>query len=124
MLNRWTGRWGAAALAVTDEFRESTAGPTTAHATTVRHGIDVAATATAVEHRSEIRDELGLGLDEFVIGTAANFRPQKDYPNLFGRPTSWQSVTSPRGSSRSDRARRRPRCGRWSRSSASPTGSC
>ncbi|MEX2625717.1 MAG: GNAT family N-acetyltransferase [Ilumatobacteraceae bacterium] len=80
--NRLTGRWDDAALAVTDEVRSSMAGPVAARVTTVRHGIDVAAIATAVEHRAEIRAELGLTPDELAIGTVANFRPQKDYPNL------------------------------------------
>ena len=46
------------------------------------HGIDVEATAKAVADRDAVRAELGIGLDEIVVGTVANFRPQKDYPNL------------------------------------------
>ncbi len=82
LLNRFTSRWDSAAIAVTDEVRESMRGPVAAHAVTVRHGIDTARTAAARSQRSEVRAELGLGEDEIVAGTAANFRPQKDYPNL------------------------------------------
>ena len=32
--------------------------------------------------RASIRSELGVAPDEFVVGTIANFRAQKDYPNL------------------------------------------
>ncbi len=48
----------------------------------LRHGIDVEATAKAAADRDAVRAELGLGSDELVVGTVANFRPQKDYPNL------------------------------------------
>jgi len=33
-------------------------------------------------HRDAVRAELGIGPDEIVAGTIANFRAQKDYPNL------------------------------------------
>ena len=32
--------------------------------------------------RLGVRAELGIGRDEVVVGTVANFRAQKDYPNL------------------------------------------
>ena len=84
MLNRLTSRLDDRSFAVTDEVRESMRGPVARRAETLRHGIDIEATAAEVAHRDVIRDELGLGADEFVVGTVANFRPQKDYPNLFG----------------------------------------
>lgn len=82
-LNRLTSRLDDRSFAVTDEVRESMHGPVAARAVTLRHGIDIDATTAELAHRDEIRTELGLGADEFVVGTVANFRPQKDYPNLF-----------------------------------------
>lgn len=84
LANRWTGRWDDADFAVTDEVRESMRGAAGARATTLRHGIDLHETARALADRAEVRAEFGIGVDEFVIGTVANFRPQKDYPNLLG----------------------------------------
>ncbi|MEO1057642.1 MAG: GNAT family N-acetyltransferase [Actinomycetota bacterium] len=57
-------------------------GPVAKRAETLQHGIDVASVAAAAAHRGRIRNELGIGSDELVVGTVANFRPQKDYPNL------------------------------------------
>jgi len=82
MLNRLTSRWDLADIAVTDEVRASMRGPAAKRAVTVRHGIDIAATAASLAERAAVRAELGLTDDAIVVGTAANFRPQKDYPNL------------------------------------------
>ena len=47
------------------------------------HGVDVAAIAARPPgERGRIRAELGFADDDVVIGTVANFRAQKDYPNL------------------------------------------
>jgi glycosyltransferase involved in cell wall biosynthesis/GNAT superfamily N-acetyltransferase len=82
IVNRLTSRWDAAAIAVTDEVRESMGGRVGGRAITLRHGIDTERTAAARAQRADVRAELGLRGDEIVVGTAANFRPQKDYPNL------------------------------------------
>ena len=82
LLNRWTGRWDDIDFAVTDEVRESMGGAAGKRVTTLRHGIDVAGVAAARSHRSALRAELGLKPGEIVVVTAANFRPQKDYPGL------------------------------------------
>src|SRR6056297_1006222 len=82
LLNRVTSRWDDASFAVTDEVRESMRGPVGERAVTLRHGIDVDRVAAERRHRAEVRAELGIDADEFVVVTAANFRPQKDYPNL------------------------------------------
>jgi glycosyltransferase involved in cell wall biosynthesis len=82
LANRLTSRWDAEAITVTDEVRESMKGPVAGRAVTVRHGIDTAAVAAARADRSASRAEFGIGADEIVVGTVANFRPQKDYPNL------------------------------------------
>jgi L-malate glycosyltransferase len=81
-LNGFTSRWDDVSFAVTDEVRESMSGPVTKRVETLQHGIDVESTAKASADRDAVRAELGIGLDEIVVGTVANFRPQKDYPNL------------------------------------------
>ncbi len=82
VLNRITIRWCDTVFAVTDEVRASMAVGARRRTRTLQHGIDLAAIATAGTARAAIRDELGIAVDELVIGTVANFRPQKDYPNL------------------------------------------
>lgn len=83
-LNAFSSRWDAATIAVSNEVRDSMSGRTRNRAETLRHGIDLAAVAGQRIYRSAIRQEFGLTESEFVIGTVANFRPQKDYPNLLG----------------------------------------
>jgi glycosyltransferase involved in cell wall biosynthesis/GNAT superfamily N-acetyltransferase len=81
-LNRLTSRWNQATYAVTDEVLASVRGRAGDGLATLRHGIDVAAVGAQRAERPAVRRELGLADDEFVVGTVANFRPQKDYPNL------------------------------------------
>ncbi len=82
LLNRWTARWDDVDFAVTDEVGESMKGAAGRRVSTLRHGIDVAGVAGARADRDAVRRELGLAPDEIVVVTAANFRPQKDYPSL------------------------------------------
>jgi predicted N-acetyltransferase YhbS len=81
LVNRLTSRWDDAAFAVTDEVRSSM-GRRAADVVTLRHGIDVDTVAAEKSERDDVRAEFGIGDDEFVVGTVANFRPQKNYPNL------------------------------------------
>ncbi len=81
-MNRLTSRWDSISFAVTDEVRESMSGPVVQRTEVLQHGIDVDTTAKAIGDRDAVRVELGLAPDEIVVGTVANFRPQKDYPNL------------------------------------------
>ena len=80
--NRLTSILDTATFAVSEEVRDSVRGSAARRAVTLQHGIDVASIAEHRDRRHEIRVELGIGSDEPVIGTVANFRPQKDYPNL------------------------------------------
>ena len=80
--NRLTGRWDAHVFAVTDEARLSMHGPAVDNAETLKHGIDVASVSAQRSQRAVVRAELNLRDDELVVGTVANFRQQKDYPNL------------------------------------------
>ncbi len=79
--NRFTSRWDDATICVSDEALRSLRGASRRRAVTLRHGIDVADVASRASRRAAIRAELGVG-DHVVIGTVANFREQKDYPNL------------------------------------------
>ena len=81
-INRLTIRGDRAVIAVSDEARQSMRGPTARRAETLAHGVDVAGIAALRAEREVVRAELGIGLDELVIGTVANYRAQKDYPNL------------------------------------------
>ena len=78
LANRLTIRWDDRTFGVTDEVVESMSDGAIA----LRHGIDTDHVAAAATDRRAVRDELGIARDVVVIGTAANFRPQKDYPNL------------------------------------------
>lgn len=81
-LNRVTAGPTGEVIAVSDEARASMTGRAAKRARTLVHGIDVAHARSFVAERSFVRAELGLGADEMIVGTVANFRPQKDYPNL------------------------------------------
>ena len=81
--NRVTGGRDAATWTVTEEARASLRGAAAQRAEVLVHGLDI----EGIRHRDgrsrqEIRDELGLADHDVVIGTVANFRSQKDYPNL------------------------------------------
>jgi len=81
--NRLTGRWDSATIAVSDEAAASVRGAAASRVQTLVHGIDVAAhRALTRSSRAAVRTELGLGDDALVIITVANYRRQKDYPNL------------------------------------------
>lgn len=81
-LNRATSRWDEATFAVSDETRHSMSGPAAVIARTLAHGIDVQAARNLGSERAAVRAELGLSESDVVIGTVANFRVQKDYPNF------------------------------------------
>ena len=48
----------------------------------VVHGIRLDDVAAQTQFRDEVRADLGIAPEEVVVGTIANFRRQKDYPNL------------------------------------------
>ncbi len=81
-LNRFTSRLDAAVFAVSDETAASMSGPAASKVVTLQHGIDIAAVVAQKDQRQAVRTELGVGRDELVVGTVANYREQKDYPTL------------------------------------------
>lgn len=48
------------------------------------HGIDVDAVRSQAGRRDAVRRELGFDCSDYVIGTIANHRREKDYPTLLG----------------------------------------
>jgi glycosyltransferase involved in cell wall biosynthesis len=81
LLNGWTMQRDAADLAVSDLVRDTVPGRLRGRTEVVVHGVDLDA-VRAQRDRDAVRAELGIALDEIVFGTVANFRAQKDYPNL------------------------------------------
>ena len=86
-LNSLTNRWDDASIAVSDEARTSLNRRARQRTNVLVHGIDVASVAAQRGHREAVRAELGLSDGDVVIGTVANFRRQKDFPNLFNAVT-------------------------------------
>jgi glycosyltransferase involved in cell wall biosynthesis len=86
VLTRWAGRltsaWDARRIAVSEGVRSSL--PADLHGSTevITHGVDVAAVRAQRQQRDEVRAELGIGPDEIVVGTIANYRALKAYPDL------------------------------------------
>jgi glycosyltransferase involved in cell wall biosynthesis len=81
-LNRATYGLDAADVAVSEIVRSTLPTRPRSRTRTVVHGIDLAGVREQRARRAVVRTELGLTPDEFVVGTVANFRAQKDYPNL------------------------------------------
>lgn len=76
-LNRWTIRTEDRVIAVSEGVKATM--PTELDVEVLIHGIDVESVAAQRVHRGEVRAELGMGDDEVVIGTVANFRREKAY---------------------------------------------
>lgn len=85
-LTRWADRLTAGAaevhLAVSEAVRSSMPPRLAARARVVRYGIDAAEIRREAPDRDEIRDRLGISDHEIVIGTVANLRATKGYPDL------------------------------------------
>ncbi|MFM7271118.1 MAG: glycosyltransferase [Actinomycetes bacterium] len=81
-LNGATYGFDDADVAVSEIVRDTLPSCVRNRTETVIHGIDLAGVRAQRALRGPIRTELGIGADEVVVGTVANFRAQKDYPNL------------------------------------------
>ena len=81
VLNGWTMPMDAADLSVSVQAHATLPPRLAARTEVLVHGIDLDAVG-ALADREGARRELGLGSDDMVFGTVANFRAQKDYPNL------------------------------------------
>ncbi len=82
VLNALTARLSDATIAVSDEVRASMSPRLRARCETLTHGIDVSAARTMRGAREDVRHELGVDDDVFLVGTVANYHPKKDWPNL------------------------------------------
>ncbi|MGZ4734715.1 MAG: glycosyltransferase [Acidimicrobiia bacterium] len=82
ILNGLTYWLDDADLAVSTEVHETIWSGLQDRTEVVVHGVLLAEVQAQLEQRADARAELGLGADEIVVGTVANFRAQKDYPNL------------------------------------------
>lgn len=80
--NRLTGGVDAARLAVSDEVRASMPFRARERVETVVHGVAVARIAERRACRDAVRADLGIAADEVLVGTVANYRAQKAYPDL------------------------------------------
>ncbi|MGO9875628.1 MAG: glycosyltransferase [Acidimicrobiia bacterium] len=69
-------------LAVSSAVRDSLPARIRDRTRVVRYGVDTAEIRRAGEHRSEERARLGVADDEILIGTVANLRATKGYPDL------------------------------------------
>lgn len=69
-------------LAVSSAVQESMPARLRGRAEVVLHGVDIDAVRAQAGERHEVRRSLGLGERDVVIGTVANLRANKDYPNL------------------------------------------
>lgn len=81
LIDRCTYRVDDARLAVSDAVRRSLPGRASQKAITLIHGIDVEH-ITAAADRAGARAELGVADDDILVGTVANLRPTKGYPDL------------------------------------------
>lgn len=81
-LNTTTFPIGNAWLAVSDEVRGSVPVRLQKRVEVVVHGIVMGDVERARAQRDSVRTEIGLRDGEVVIGTVANFRAQKGYPDL------------------------------------------
>ena len=81
-LNALTSRWDCHTFAVSDEAARSVRGRVAERVSVLTHGLDVAAVRARLGERDRMRAELGIAGGTLVVGTVANFREQKDYPNL------------------------------------------
>ncbi len=83
LLNAVTVALDDATIAVSEESRASMWWPRTRRRTAVvSHGIDLAEVRAAARHGGAVRRELGIGDDEVVAVTVANYREQKAWPDL------------------------------------------
>lgn len=69
-------------LAVSEAVRDSLPSRHRSLTEVVRYGVDVAGVQAHAGAREAVRKELGLGPEALVVGTVANLRASKGYPDL------------------------------------------
>ncbi len=88
ILNGMTYPLDDADLAVSTEVHETIWPRLRARTEVVIHGVVLDEVRAQLAGREAVREELGLAAGEICVGTIANFRAQKDYPNLFAAARS------------------------------------
>ncbi len=78
-LNAWTYRLDDAQIAVSRDAWSSVPEGLRGRLEVLDHGIDLDAVRAHRAHRAEARRRLGVDDDTVVVGTVANFRPEKNY---------------------------------------------
>ncbi|MGH8984142.1 MAG: glycosyltransferase [Acidimicrobiia bacterium] len=81
-LNAVTSPLDDAVIAVSADVRDSIRGPARRRAEVVVHGVRLEQVRARGARRAQAREELGVGTDEVLVATVANYVPKKDYPNL------------------------------------------
>ncbi len=81
VLNGWTMPLDTADLSVSHQAYATLPPKLAARTEVLIHGIDLVA-MQGLADRAGARRDLGIDDDDMVFGTVANFRAQKDYPNL------------------------------------------
>lgn len=82
LLNAWTSRLDAAHLAVSEDVRQSMAPRLRGDVQVVVHGVPLVEVRAALPERAEMRQALGIEEGTVLVGTVANYRPQKAYDDL------------------------------------------
>ena len=82
LANRLTYRLDDAQLAVSVAARDSVPPGSRGRLEVLDHGIDLESVRPHVARRDEARGRLGVTPEQLVIGTVANFRPEKNYAGL------------------------------------------
>ena len=82
LLNSVTHPLDDARFAVSEEARASMHPRLAQHVEVLVHGIDLAQVRASRAQRDGMRSQLGLSPEHVVVGTVANYRPQKAYPVL------------------------------------------
>lgn len=82
LLNRLTFRLDDACFAVSEEVRGSVPAKLRRKVEVVVHGIQLDDVRAVRDQRDAVRAEFGFGPDDVVVGTVANYRAQKAYPDL------------------------------------------
>ena len=82
LANRWTYRLDDAQIAVSRAAYDSVPPGLRSRLEVLDHGIDLAAVRAHAEHRAEARERVGATDGQVVVGTVANFRPEKNYEGM------------------------------------------
>ncbi|MDQ1385878.1 MAG: hypothetical protein QOG65_3257 [Actinomycetota bacterium] len=77
-----TARGDEVHLAVSEAVRASMPDRLRSSTRVIQYGVDVAAIRAAAPGRDEVRRSLGVASDQVLIGTVANLRATKGYPDL------------------------------------------